>query len=212
MKLKVCGMKYHTNILEIAALQPDYMGFIFYEKSSRFFNEELAQLPDSIKKVGVFVNASAETIIEKLSDYPLQTIQLHGEESVEFCNMLKIKIAQTFTNKHIEIIKVFSVGEHFNFEQLQAFENCCDYFLFDTKGALPGGNGFTFDWNLLQTYPSSKPYFLSGGIGLASMPALEDFKQSPISKNCYALDVNSKFEIEPGLKNKEKLEKLKKML
>ena len=212
MKLKVCGMKYHTNILEIAALQPDYMGFIFYEKSSRFFNEELAQLPDSIKKVGVFVNASAETIIEKLSDYQLQAIQLHGEESVEFCNILKIKIAQTFTNKPIEIIKVFSVGEHFNFEQLHAFENCCDYFLFDTKGALPGGNGFTFDWNLLQTYPSSKPYFLSGGIGLESMPALEDFKQNPISKNCYAIDVNSKFEIEPGLKNKEKLEQLKKML
>lgn len=95
---------------------------------------------------------------------------------------------------------------------MHAFENCCDYFLFDTKGALPGGNGFTFDWNLLRAYPSSKPYFLSGGIGLESMPALEDFKQNPISKNCYAIDVNSKFEIEPGFKNKEKLEQLKKML
>lgn len=211
-KLKVCGMKYPDNILEIAALQPDYMGFIFYEKSSRFFNDKLPNLPGSIKKVGVFVNASAETIIKKLSDFPLQAIQLHGEESVEFCNLLKIKIAQTFPSKHIEIIKVFSVGEHFNFEQLKAFEHCCDYFLFDTKGALPGGNGYTFDWNLLQAYPSSKPYFLSGGIGLESMQALEDFKQNPISKYCYAIDVNSKFEKEPGLKNKEKLEQLKKML
>jgi len=195
MKIKICGMKYPDNILETGALLPDYMGFIFWEKSARFFDGEIPQLDESIKKVGVFVNESVENIIEKINKYNLQAIQLHGKESVEFCQDLKSKI-----DDKIEIIKVFSVGDDFDFDDLKPFENVCDYFLFDTKGKLPGGNGTTFDWKILENYKSEKPFFLSGGIGVEEIPTIKNLKL-PI----YAIDVNSRFEIEPGLKNKNLL-------
>lgn len=191
MKLKICGMKYPENILEVGALLPDYMGFIFWERSARFFDGETPNLPDTIKKVGVFVNESVENIIEKINKYNLQAVQLHGKESVEFCQDLKNNI-----DSKIEIIKVFSVGDDFDFDVLKPFENVCDYFLFDTKGKLPGGNGTTFDWKILEKYKSEKPFFLSGGIGIEEIPAIKNLKL-PI----YAIDVNSRFEIEPGLKN-----------
>ena len=195
MKLKICGMKYPDNILEVGALLPDYMGFIFWEKSARFFDGEIPKLDESIKKVGVFVNESVENIIEKINKYNLQAIQLHGKESVEFCQDLKSKI-----NDKIEIIKVFSVGYDFDFAVLKPFENACDYFLFDTKGELPGGNGTTFNWKILEKYKSEKHFFLSGGIGIEEIPTINNLKL-PI----YAIDVNSRFEIEPGLKNKNLL-------
>jgi len=195
MKIKICGMKYPDNILEVGALLPDYMGFIFWGKSARFFDGKNPELPESIKKVGVFVNESVENIIEKISKYNLQALQLHGKESVEFCQDLKSKI-----DDKIEIIKVFSVGDDFDFDDLKPFENVCDYFLFDTKGKLPGGNGTTFDWKILQNYKSEKPFFLSGGIGVEEIPTIKNLKL-PI----YAIDVNSRFEIEPGLKNKNLL-------
>ena len=195
MKIKICGMKYPDNILEVGALLPDYMGFIFWEKSARFFDGEIPQLPESIKKVGVFVNESVENIVKKINKYNLQAVQLHGKESVEFCQDLKNKI-----DSKIEIIKVFSVGDDFDFDVLKPFENVCDYFLFDTKGKLPGGNGTTFDWKILEKYKSEKPFFLSGGIGIEEIPTIKNLKL-PI----YAIDVNSRFEIEPGLKNKNLL-------
>lgn len=204
-------MKYPENILDIANLRPDYMGFIFYEKSARFFNDNIPALPKCIKKVGVFVNAPHDTLIQKIIKHRLQAIQLHGDESPEFCAILKQELRH-HSLSNIEIIKVFSVGDNFNFEEIKPFEALCDYYLFDTKGALPGGNGYTFNWNLLENYPSTKPYFLSGGIGLDAFDALYKFKQNPISNFCYAIDVNSKFEIKPGLKEKEKLSTLKKML
>jgi len=195
MKIKICGMKYPDNIIEVGALLPDYMGFIFWEKSARFFDGEIPKLDESIKKVGVFVNESVENIIEKINKYNLQAIQLHGKESVEFCQDLKSKI-----NDKIEIIKVFSVGYDFDFAVLKPFENACDYFLFDTKGKLPGGNGTTFNWKILEKYKSEKHFFLSGGIGIEEIPTIKNLKL-PI----YAIDVNSRFEIEPGLKNKNLL-------
>ncbi|MFM2369056.1 MAG: hypothetical protein RL619_1356 [Bacteroidota bacterium] len=194
MKLKICGMKYPNNILEVGSLLPDYMGFIFWEKSARYFEGSIPELPKSIKKVGVFVNATQEEILKKIVQYDLQAVQLHGQESVEFCLDLKDKI-----DNSIEIIKVFSVDDSFDFEVLKPFEAVCDYFLFDTKGKLPGGNGTTFDWKVLEKYPSSKPFFLSGGIGINEMGAVNEISKTNLP--IYAIDVNSKFEIEPGLKN-----------
>ena len=110
------------------------------------------------------------------------------------------------------MIKVFSIKDEFNFDVLQPYEKACDYFLFDTKGKLPGGNGYTFNWNVLKNYPSTKPYFLSGGIGIDAIEKIKEFKKSSASKYCYALDVNSKFEIEPGLKNIDELETFKNKL
>jgi len=195
MKLKICGMKYPENILEVGALLPDYMGFIFWEKSARYFNGQIPELIKTIKKTGVFVNESVENIIEKIDKHDLQAVQLHGKESVEFCQDLKSKI-----DTKIEIIKVFSADENFDFEIIKPFESVCDYFLFDTKGKLPGGNGTTFDWTILKKYNSDKPFFLSGGIGINELKAIEEISKSNLP--IYGVDVNSKFEIEPGLKNK----------
>lgn len=200
MKLKICGMKYPDNIVEIGALLPDYMGFIFWEKSARYFDGTMPDLPKSIKKVGVFVNESNEVILAKAQKYNLQAIQLHGQESVAFCSDLKSKI-----DASIEIIKVFSVSDSFDFEVLKAFETVCDYFLFDTKGKLPGGNGTTFDWKVLENYPSTKPFFLSGGIGIEEIKSIQEISKTNLP--IYAIDINSKFEIESGLKNEEKLKR-----
>ena len=189
-------MKYPDNIIEVAALLPDYMGFIFWEKSARYFDTIIPKLPKSIHKVGVFVNESIDIILNKVILHDLQAVQLHGKESVVFCEELKKRLP-----KEIEIIKVFSIIDSFDFEALKAFESLCDYFLFDTKGKLPGGNGSTFDWTVLENYPSTKPFFLSGGIGLEEMPAVNEILKTNLP--IYAIDINSKFEIESGLKNKQ---------
>ncbi|WP_229316881.1 phosphoribosylanthranilate isomerase [Flavobacterium ammoniigenes] len=202
MKLKICGMKYPDNILEVGTLLPDYMGFIFWEKSARYFDGTLPTLPQSIKKIGVFVNANKEEIEAQVLKHDLQAVQLHGQESVAFCHELKNTLANT-----TEIIKVFSVDDTFDFNQLEPFETVCDYFLFDTKGKLPGGNGTTFDWKVLEQYPSQKPFFLSGGIGLDEIDLVKQILKTDLP--IIAIDVNSKFEIEAGLKNKEELDRFK---
>jgi len=195
MKLKICGMKYRANIQEVAALQPDYLGFIFYEKSPRFCNGELPEIPNTIAKVGVFVNAPLSEILNKIKAYNLQLVQLHGEESPEICEVLRLI--------NIKVIKTFSIDDTFDFETLRPYEPVCDYFLFDTKGKHYGGNGTTFNWEILKKYPSQKPFFLSGGIGLEEISKLKQLNL-PI----YVLDVNSKFETEPGLKNSNACKKI----
>lgn len=191
MKLKICGMKYPENILEVSELLPDYMGFIFWGKSSRFFDGKISNLPKSIQKVGVFVDASLAEIVSKIKKYDLNVIQLHGNETVAFCESLK--------NEKVKIIKVFSVNEDFDFSILEPFEPVCDYFLFDTKGKLPGGNGIVFDWKVLKEYPSTKPFFLSGGIGIEEIESIQELLKTNLP--IHAIDINSKFEIESGLKN-----------
>ena len=168
MKLKVCGNR--NNIEEVLQTRPEYLGFIFWEPSERYFSDELPKIPKEIKKVGVFVDASLDEVLEKVSNYDLDAVQLHGNESVAYCTELQesLQSLRAAPNQAtIEIIKVFSIKDHFNFEILAPYEKVCDYYLFDTKGALPGGNGYAFDWKVLEKYPSTKPFFLSGGIGLA---------------------------------------------
>ena len=195
-------MKYKDNIESVAALQPDYLGFIFYQKSKRHFEGEMPALPVAIKKVGVFVNEELSVINELIKKYDLKGVQLHGDESALFCSELKA------SNKSgLEIIKAFAISENFDFNMLNNYRQVCDYFLFDTKGKERGGNGTLFDWKLLEKYPFDKPFFLSGGIGLAEADRIESFLDSPLSNYCYALDVNSKFESEPGLKKIKELKK-----
>ncbi|MCK0136330.1 phosphoribosylanthranilate isomerase [Arenibacter sp. S6351L] len=213
MKLKVCGMKLNT--LEVATLNPDYLGFIFWEPSKRFFEGSIPELPASIKKVGVFVDATLEDIVKKVNTYGLRAVQLHGKESPEFCSDLKkftIDRSKALGETNLKIIKVFSIKDDFDFRVLTPYENVCDFFLFDTKGKLPGGNGFTFSWEVLGNYPSTKPYFLSGGIGLDEIEKIREFQQRPESKYCHAIDVNSKFESEPGFKDIKKLKEFKEVL
>jgi len=192
-------MKYQDNINQVAALQPDYLGFIFYDKSARFFNDVIPQVPNTIKKVGVFVDATLEEVNENIVKFDLQAVQLHGDERPELCGNVE----------NAEVIKVFAVGNTFDFGVLKQYEEVCDYFLFDTKGKEKGGNGIVFDWNLLKNYPSEKPFILSGGIGLDELESIKDFQNSKLARYCYALDLNSKFEDEPGLKNVEKLKYFK---
>lgn len=189
----------NLNTVEVAALKPDYLGFIFWEPSKRCYKEELAIIPHKIKKVGVFVDAALTEIIEKTKKHQLLGVQLHGNENPEFCKQLKSELLG------VEIIKVFSIKNDFDFNLLEPFEEVCDFFLFDTKGKLPGGNGYKFDWKVLNDYPSTKPFFLSGGIGLDDVDSIKEFKQGPESQYCHAIDVNSKFELKPGLKDVEKL-------
>lgn len=204
VRLKVCGM--NKNISEVAALRPDYLGFIFWKPSKRFFEGDLPSIPHGVKKVGVFVDERIVIIAEKVKKYQLLFVQLHGNESPAFCDQLKKQIPQ------IKIIKVFSMKDDFDFGQLKHYEDVCDFYLFDTKGKLPGGNGYVFNWEVLKDYPSTKPYFLSGGIGLEEIDSLKEFVKRPESKYCEVIDVNSKFEIEPGLKDVEKLKKFKEEL
>jgi len=205
LKLKICGMKHSDNILEVALLEPDYLGFILYKNSPRNFSGEIPTINSAIKKTGVFVDAEIDFVLEMIEKYHFSAVQLHGKESAEYCTKLKLAVS----NESVEIIKVFSVKESFNFEELQPYEGIVDLFLFDTKGKSKGGNGITFDWELLKEYSSPTPFFLSGGIGLEELEKIEElynhFENQQKSHLLYGVDVNSKFEIEAGLKNVKSL-------
>lgn len=216
LKLKVCGMKYSDNISEIASLNPDYLGFIFYEKSPRNFEKEIPFIPSGIKKTAVFVDASLDFILEKINKYDFNAIQLHGEESTSFCEELKLKLATKDKTSAVEIIKVFPIKDKFDFDILKQYEKNVDYFLFDTKGPNKGGHGVTFDWEILKNYPSEKPFFLSGGIGIEEVGNIKEllshFEKQGNQHLLYSVDVNSRFEDSPGIKNVEMLRKFKREL
>lgn len=210
MKIKVCGMRKAQNIEELIKLAPEYMGFIFYEKSKRHVSGfPKVNIPNSIKKVGVFVNESVENITEIINKNRLDVVQLHGDETPEFCIELKrhseisARSAGGVSESHrsIKIIKAFSVDEHFNFESTKSFESCCDVFIFDTKGKNYGGNGIKYDWNILKNYTGKTPFLLSGGIQSTDVDLIKEFNH----ESCIGLDLNSGFEDEPALKNIEKL-------
>jgi len=205
VKLKICGMKEPANILEAAGLQPDYLGFIFYKPSKRYIDGLLPSfvkdLPADIKKTGVFVDEELVKVAELATLYGLNAVQLHGAESVAYCEGLR----GLLTDYGIEIIKAFGIDGDFDFAVLDAYENTVDYFLFDTQTPQHGGSGKVFDWSLLDGYKLSKPYFLSGGIGPDSITELRNI----IDPRLFAIDVNSKFEIAPGLKDIDKLNDFK---
>ncbi len=199
MKLKVCGMREPENIAKLGELQPDYMGFIFWAPSSRYVETTTPKLPKEIKKTGVFVDASVDYIQSMVQQHNLQAVQLHGEETPNYCALVR--------GFGVEVIKAFSIKDRFDFNALEAYETSCDFFLFDTKGELPGGNGYGFDWSLLANYPSQKPFFLSGGIGLEHVVEIKTLINTDLP--LYAIDVNSKFESAPGIKEIEDLTQFK---
>jgi len=194
IKLKVCGLRDNAQEV-IAQIEPDYAGFIFYNKSPRFVNELDVEVSSNTKKVGVFVNEDYDYILEKVTAYQLDVVQLHGDETPELCLRL---------NEHAEIIKVFAGNYAINEGELKSYEPFVHYFLFDTRGKKYGGNGVSFDWEKLESLSLEKPIILSGGI---SFEHLNKIKTLDI--NLHAIDVNSKFEIAPGLKNIELLKQLK---
>ena len=207
LKLKICGMRDPDNIAEIALLQPDYLGLIFYEKSPRFVAGKIQELVPEIKKTGVFVDASAEFVLTKVKTYGLSAVQLHGNESSEYCTTLKEKFSEE--DLSVEIIKVFGIKDEFDFSLLEPYEDIVDFHLFDTKGKNKGGNGITFNWKLLENYTSSTPFFLSGGIGEEEVSEIKklysQFESAGKENLFYGIDVNSRFEDAPGFKNVKKL-------
>lgn len=187
-------MRDRVNVDAIAALKPDYMGFIFYAKSPRFIGNEYSaenihHLPKEIKKTGVFVNASEQEISNAVTRYELDAVQLHGSESIELCLIVK--------QMGVEVIKAFQIDDEFDFFALKPYTEVCDYYLFDTKTKNFGGSGHKFNWSILNKYDNNKPIFLSGGI---TNNDIEDIMKLQ-HLNIYAIDINSKFEIESALKN-----------
>lgn len=192
--IKVCGLVDHQNMIELSALPIHYMGHIFYPKSPRYADKLTDWIPKaSIKKTGVFVNANFEEIISAVAKYRLSTIQLHGAESPVLCDRLK--------DQDLEVIKAFGIDEQMDWSVLEAYAPRCDYFLFDSKSKQYGGTGQTFDWQKLRTYPLEVPYFLSGGISLENLQEALTFPDQRI----IGLDLNSRFEISPGIKDIEKI-------
>ena len=199
-------MRDPANIQAVVALQPDYLGFIFYPGSKRYVADLDVQvmdaIPGNIRKTGVFVDASLESIAAVVSSYRLSAVQLHGSEDADFANALKNAFP------HVEVIKAFGLHEAFDFSVLTAFEPVIDYFLFDTQTAEHGGSGRKFDWTLLNDYNLNLPYFLSGGIGLESLQAIREVSDPRL----YAIDINSKFELAPALKDVAALTEFKHQL
>lgn len=201
MRIKVCGMKHPENIQQLIQLPIDFMGLIFYSKSPRYVAElnpkQLSHLPSFIKKVGVFVNAELQEVENRVKEYSLDYVQLHGKETIEYIKELRIKIP------NLRIIKAFSIAEIQDIEKTGEYEEVCDYLLFDTKTLQYGGSGKKFDWTILNRYQGVTPFFLSGGISLEDTEEIQKIQH----KKLYALDLNSKFELKPGLKDIKQLDK-----
>lgn len=205
MIIKTCGLREHENINAISQLEIDWMGFIFYPKSKRFIGEEPTlshflsseqgqKIPQ--KRVGVFVNATHDQLFKAVEEYQLDYVQLHGAEGPMYCEALQSHWAMTGI-RPAQLIRAFRVSEAFDFGITIDYEPYCSHFIFDTKGQLPGGNGHQFNWEILERYQGETPFLLSGGIGPNDVAAIHKLKYSALA----GIDVNSKFEIEPAMKN-----------
>jgi len=230
MKIKVCGLKDPGNINEVASLSPDYLGFICYDQSPRYIDDLPADALRGLTpyKTGVFVNEDLGNVIDKINEYNLDAVQLHGNEGSWMCDALKNKKPITVTqitnvvkggrkvkklsgetsrtiqlDKDVMVIKAFGLDESFDFDQLTAYVDSVDYFLFDTKTPKHGGSGTAFNWDVLQKYNLNVPFFLSGGLSLDNLAEVQKIKHPMF----YGVDLNSQFETEPGMKDIELLKK-----
>jgi len=198
MKIKVCGNTLPQQVNALDDLGIAFAGFIFYPKSPRYMTmkisaEKMRQIKGKIIKVGVFVNPGYDELMKTVDDYRLDMVQLHGDESPKFCD----KIAD-----YISVIKAFRLSDNDSImHMVQPYSEVCDFFMFDTLGAGYGGTGKKFDWTVLQKSPPAKPYFLSGGIELGDEAKLGDFIETDAGEKLFAIDINTKFEIGPGVKD-----------
>jgi phosphoribosylanthranilate isomerase len=198
LKIKICGMREPENIMKVADIKPDMIGFIFYPGSPRYAGEtlkpeNLIYLPEQIKRVGVFVNSDPETIKLAIRKYSLNLVQLHGDETPETCQMLD--------ETGISIIKAFNIKDREDFRLFEKYINCSKYFLFDASTSKYGGSGRKFEWELLDNYDLGHPFILSGGIA----PDDDSNIKRISNPSFYGIDLNSRFEVRPGLKDVEKL-------
>ncbi|MEO6228490.1 MAG: phosphoribosylanthranilate isomerase [Ferruginibacter sp.] len=210
MNIKVCGITQLKQLQQLDGLNIDFAGFIFQKESPRYMvgkisKEEMQATDFDVKKVGVFVNADYDEIMEMVDDYGLDVVQLHGDETPELCEQL---------SEDVEVIKAFSIGETSGEnaidEMVADYDEVCDYYLFDTasKDGKAGGTGLQFDWKLISKSKIEKPFFLSGGIGLDDAAKVKSFKHP----DYFGIDVNSKIEKSPGVKDMALLLQLKQAL
>lgn len=197
--IKVCGMREPDNIRAVESLGIDMMGFIFWPRSLRYVSERPACLPTHCKRVGVFVDATIEDITQHITDYALDFIQFHGSESLEFIRNLRSACGSDTATPRL--IKAFNIASVSDLPQTESYEGLVDLFLFDTKGKSVGGNGQQFDWGVLSAYKGDTPFLLSGGIGPDDAERVLAFNHP----KCLGFDLNSRFEIAPGLKDSNKL-------
>ena len=222
--IKLCGMRDADNIREVEQLlasnsstcqlvnsSTPLMGFIFWPKSSRYVSERPAYLPTGCKRVGVFVDEDIETVLRKVEEFGLDFIQLHGHESPEYIRALKSQLVNLSTNNsstrqlvNLSTIKAFNIAAREDLEATAPYEGVVDYFLFDTKGKCVGGNGEKFDWDVLSSYQGETPFLLSGGIGPEDAETLNS-QLSTLNSHCVGIDLNSRFEISPAVKDINKL-------
>ena len=185
-------MREGCNIRDVEALGPDWMGFIFYPKSPRYVNEVPSYLPTNARRVGVFVDADLEFITRTAERFGLDMVQLHGKESAG-----KIQTIRDALPERIRIIKAFNIAGRDDLLQLRDYTDVTDYFLFDTKASLAGGNGSKFDWTVLDMYQGNTPFLLSGGIGPDDAEAIRSISHPML----YGVDLNSRFESSPAVKD-----------
>lgn len=208
MRVKVCGMTQPEQINQLADMGVTFAGFIFYPKSPRYVlhNMSTDQIHKikSINKVGVFVNATVEEVLKKVDECRLHMVQLHGDESPKYCE----RIAD-----YISVIKAFRLSDNDSIEwMMRPYMDVVDMFMFDTMGAGYGGTGKKFDWSILKNVEIDKPFFLSGGIEPGDEASLKDFTKQAVAKKLFSIDINSKFEVNPGVKDLKKVEKFVKKL
>lgn len=204
MKIKVCGNTLPQQVTALDDLGVTFAGFIFYPKSPRYMAmkidaEKMRQIKRKVIKVGVFVNPTYEELMKTVDDYRLDMVQLHGDETPKFCD----KIAD-----YISVIKAFRLSDDDSLPHMtQSYTEVCDFFMFDTLGAGYGGTGKKFDWSMLEKSPPLKPYFLSGGIESGDEQKLSEFITTAAGEKLFAVDINTKFEIGPGVKDVNSIRK-----
>ena len=202
MRVKVCGMTEIDQVKQLDAMGVDFAGFIFYPKSPRYVvrhltGDQVKRARLRIGKVGVFVNAAYDDVMRQVDSYGLDMIQLHGDETPRLCEQLA---------NYITVIKVFRMGENDPIDWLiRPYQDSCDMFLFDTEGVGYGGTGKKFNWDTLKGVPIDKLFFLSGGIELGDVERLKAFEREPVARKFFAIDINSKFETSPGVKDLKKI-------
>lgn len=204
MRIKVCGMTDLQQMHQLGELGVEFAGMIFYHKSPRFIlrylsGEIVKRAKLKVYKVGVFVNASYDEIMNHVENFGLDMVQLHGDESPRFCEQV---------SSYIQTIKAFRIAEDDNIQwKIKDYYDSCDMYMFDTMGAGYGGTGKKFDWNMLKDVNIGKPFFLSGGIEPTDAAAVKEFAKEPVAKDLFALDVNSRFEESQGVKDMKLVKK-----
>jgi phosphoribosylanthranilate isomerase len=201
MRVKVCGMTQIEQVDKLSELGVTFAGFIFYPKSPRYVFKHMTttqiRKENNVNKVGVFVNSSIEEVLHMVDECRLHMVQLHGDESPKYCE----KIAD-----YVSVVKAFRLSDNDSVEwMIRPYMDVCDMFMFDTMGSGYGGTGKKFDWSILKDQTIGKPFFLSGGIEPGDEEKLEAFTAEPVAKALFAIDINSKFELAPGIKDMEKV-------